>query len=471
MAVDVVIIGAGLSGLAAAIRAAHFGRRVLVLEAHASAGGLNGTYSRGGRVIDVGLHALTNYAPPGARGAPLTKLLRQLRLRHGGLALREQSASRIAFPRAELRFSNDPALLREEVARAFPDELDGFDALAARMADFRIGDLDPPDLSARAEVARHIRNPHLAGMLLCPLMYYGAAREDDLSWNQFGILWQSVYASGFAYPRGGMARLIELLLARLREAGGEVRFRAPVEVMHPEGGRIAQVQLESGEVFEPEVVLSSAGAVETLRLCADRPTTDAADQIGRLSFCELVLALDAPPALLGLEDTILFYNDAETFRYRRPGSLVDLDSGVLCVPPNYEGEDPHTAGIVRLSALASYPAWRAALGADAPREATEEGRARYAAAKADVAERMRAVLEARAPGLSDHVVFEDLFTPLTIARFSRRLEGAVYGSPVKRWDGRSPYDNLFFTGTDQGFLGIVGALLSGISISNLYALR
>ena len=31
---DVVIIGAGMSGLAAGVRIAHFGRRVLILEKH-----------------------------------------------------------------------------------------------------------------------------------------------------------------------------------------------------------------------------------------------------------------------------------------------------------------------------------------------------------------------------------------------------------------------------------------------------
>ncbi len=47
----------------------------------------------------------------------------------------------------------------------------------------------------------------------------------------------------------------------------------------------------------------------------------------------------------------------------------------------------------------------------------------------------------------------------------------VYGSPVKIADGTTPWPNLFIAGTDQGYLGIVGAMLSGVSIVNRHILR
>ena len=77
---DVAIIGAGMSGLAAGIRLAHFGKRVCIFERHNAPGGLNGFYSFAGRKFDVGLHAMTNFVRPGIKGTPLTKLLRQLRI-------------------------------------------------------------------------------------------------------------------------------------------------------------------------------------------------------------------------------------------------------------------------------------------------------------------------------------------------------------------------------------------------------
>ena len=58
---DTIIIGAGMSGLAAGIRLAHYDQKVCVLEKHWTIGGLNSFYRVNGRNYDVGLHAMTNF--------------------------------------------------------------------------------------------------------------------------------------------------------------------------------------------------------------------------------------------------------------------------------------------------------------------------------------------------------------------------------------------------------------------------
>jgi hypothetical protein len=58
----------------------------------------------------------------------------------------------------------------------------------------------------------------------------------------------------------------------------------------------------------------------------------------------------------------------------------------------------------------------------------------------------------------------------TIKRYTWHKEGHVYGSTDKSRNGKTKYDNLYVIGTDQGFLGIVGSMLSGISMANLYGL-
>jgi hypothetical protein len=65
-----------------------------------------------------------------------------------------------------------------------------------------------------------------------------------------------------------------------------------------------------------------------------------------------------------------------------------------------------------------------------------------------------------------HTVFRDSFTPRTIERFTGHRGGAVYGSPHKQRDGQTSLRGLELIGTDQGLVGVVGALLSGISIAN-----
>ncbi|RPJ12361.1 MAG: NAD(P)/FAD-dependent oxidoreductase, partial [Deltaproteobacteria bacterium] len=62
MKVPLLVIGGGLSGLAAAIRAARFSPDVLLVEKHIRLGGLNSYFFRNGILLETGLHAITNYA-------------------------------------------------------------------------------------------------------------------------------------------------------------------------------------------------------------------------------------------------------------------------------------------------------------------------------------------------------------------------------------------------------------------------
>ena len=118
---SLLIIGGGLSGLAAGIRFARFGQKVLILEKHSKIGGLNSYYHRRGRLLETGLHAVTNFAQPEDKHAPLNRLLRQLKIPRRDLILHEQFSSEILFPdRASLCFSNDFDLLRDKIKTTFP---------------------------------------------------------------------------------------------------------------------------------------------------------------------------------------------------------------------------------------------------------------------------------------------------------------------------------------------------------------
>jgi len=56
-------------------------------------------------------------------------------------------------------------------------------------------------------------------------------------------------------------------------------------------------------------------------------------------------------------------------------------------------------------------------------------------------------------------------------KYTGHFRGAIYGAPEKNRDGRTALSNLFICGTDQGMLGIVGSMLSGISMANQHILQ
>ncbi len=123
---DTIIIGAGMSGLAAGIRLAHYDQRVCILERHTTIGGLNSFYRQRGRDFDVGLHAVTNYTPTGASAGRWPGCCGSCGSAGTTSPWRRRSARRSPFPASRLRFSNDFGLFESEVAAHFPDQKDNF---------------------------------------------------------------------------------------------------------------------------------------------------------------------------------------------------------------------------------------------------------------------------------------------------------------------------------------------------------
>jgi len=512
---DVIIIGAGLSGLAAGIRLAHFGRRVCILEKHGRVGGLNSYYTLAGRIMDVGLHAMTNYVQRPVKSSPLTRVLRQLRLSYDDFQLCPQIISRISFPAKELQFTNDFAFLVQEIAEKFPNQVDNF----LKLADSLHGYDDLPQggksVSARQVLNSFLSDPLLIEMLLCPMMFYGNSQENDMDFAQFSILFRSIFNEGFARPQQGMRQILQLLVEKYQGNGGELRTKCEVQKLHVCQDQVVEVQLAGGEAagdqmaggqasggqaagdraagdrmpdgqrLRAKTIISSIGLPETWALCSHWDTTQGEPRPGELSFVESILITDVLPSQsLGFENTILFYSDTDHFHYRKPDDPVDLSSGVVCCPNNYQfreqvskeplsgeplsseslpgeplsretmSKEPLSEGIIRLTHMANFDLWNK-LDKDA-----------YRIWKKHCLQESAKKAERFIPGLSQHIVVQDMFTPKTVQRFTGRRNGAVYGTANKLSDGRTPIKNLFICGTDQGWVGIVGTLLSGISIAN-----
>ena len=485
---DAIIIGAGMSGLAAGIRLAMFDKRVVVLERHYVWGGLNSFYQFKGHQFDVGLHALTNYAAKGVRGLPLSRLLKQLRIRWDELELHQQGFSAVSFPGVKLKFSNEFELLRSEVASAFPSQIDGFDALTQTVRDFNELDLDAPQQDARPVVRRFITDSLLEDMIFCPLMFYGSAREHDMDWDQFVVMFKSIFFEGFSRPQQGVRHILKLLTDRYRKAGGELRMKCGVKrVLASPGKRVDGVELEDGTVLTADTVLSSAGLIETERMRGQEPGAQAT---GKLSFTETISVLDQPAKQLGIEETIVFFSNTERFNYAQPAEDVDTSSGVICMPGNFDLPQAPNDHLVRITNIANYDRWAAKArdvgvppaivlrpgGPQSPGETPGDGAGEtpaslYRAAKQHWYARSCGDVLGHVPDFRPHVTLVDMFTPRTIRHYTGHEGGAVYGSPRKLRTGKTDVEGLYIIGTDQGFLGIIGAALSGISMANRWVLQ
>ena len=172
--------------------------------------------------------------------------------------------------------------------------------------------------------------------------------------------------------------------------------------------------------------------------------------------------LDRQPRELGCDSTIVFFNNAEEFHWKKPDALCDLRTGVICSPNNYQYEDTEgdlADGVMRVTSIANFDHWQ---------NLSED---EYALEKNRWYDRITEVATQFVPDYRARVVDTDMFTPTTIRRFTWHDNGAVYGATKKQLDGTTPVKNLFLCGTDQGFVGIIGTMMSGVSMANMHCLR
>jgi phytoene dehydrogenase-like protein len=463
---DILIIGAGLAGISAALRLAMFGKQVTLLEKHYVVGGLNSFYARKGRKFDVGLHALTNYpSPSSGKSSPLLKLCRQLRISVDQLQLLPQSHSRITFGDCSLRFTNEFDFFMSQVTECFPASKDALAKLLIFMEGFPAYSVDAEELSTRKILSDSGIDPLLAEMLLCPTCYYGSARPNDIDFATFIMLFDAIFRQGLSRPQNGIRAILDPITQKLKQMGVNRRMNCGVQKIVTHKDMATEVILESGESITAKKIISTCGIKETEALLNQDITDNQRPETGNFSIIESIRIIDGHPKDFAWDETVVFFNRTEKFTYDCPEGLVDLDSGVICMPDNY-GQPVGKESKIRITHPANFSKWHAL-------EPVE-----YKTKKKNWENEILENSLNYLPGgyekkqkLNEHTQFIDTFTPTTVKKYTSHINGTLYGSPTKRRDGSTKFKNLFLAGTDQGYVGIVGSMLGGIAVANNQILR
>ncbi len=286
---DAVVIGAGLGGLAAAMRLGAKGWRVTVADRLDMPGGRGSSVTQGGHRFDLGPTIVT--VPQSLRdlwaacGRDFDADV-DLRPMDPFYEIRWPDGSRFAA-----RQSTDA--MRAEVARLSPGDLKGYDRFLrdaearywfgfedlGRRPMHRFADLLKvlptfarmrADRSVAAHAARRVRDPRLRMALSFHPLFIGG--DPFRVTSMYALVAHLEKEFGVHYAMGGVAAIARAMAAVVTDQGGRILLNAEADEVLVTDGRATGVRLTDGRVLPASVVVSNADAGHTYdRLLRSRP--------------------------------------------------------------------------------------------------------------------------------------------------------------------------------------------------------
>jgi phytoene desaturase len=286
----VVVIGAGLAGLSAALHLAGRGRTVTVVERQAWPGGRAGRLDVDGYRIDTGPTVLTMpdiiddvFAAVGETRSGRLDLLPVnpaycARFADGSCIDVYSDPDRMSAAIETFADGHQAAgyrQLRDWLTRLYCIEFDGF--IAANF-DSPLG-LLTPQLARLAAIGgfrkwdgmvkRYITDPRLRRVFTFQSLYAGVAPHDALA--AYAVIAYMDTISGVFFPRGGIRALPDALAAAGADAGVRFHYRSTVTGLERTGGRVTAVRTQQGQRIACDAVVLTSELPQTYQLLGRTP--------------------------------------------------------------------------------------------------------------------------------------------------------------------------------------------------------
>jgi phytoene desaturase len=477
---SVIVVGAGIGGISAAIHLAHRGLNVTVLEKNSRPGGRCDRIIRDGHHFDTGptllVMPLLYRKEFASLGANIDDLLDLRRV--------DPTYHLVFDDGSQLALTSDMKTLQDQIEAIEPGGFQGvlrymdeghrhyhlgIEKLVMR--DFRTGSgffnlANLPLLFQLKPLANHYNHmavyfddPRLKAAFTFQDVYMGLSPFEAPA--TFSMMPYTELAHGVWYPKGGMYSIVEALMSLAHQAGVEFVFNSAVEHIDLNGKEARGVKLADGQRLQADAVLANADLPYVYQNLL--PADDLAEKISHKRFSCSVISffwgVDRPYEGLG-PHTLFLADD-----YRQNFEAIIDDLGLPANPSLY------IHAPARLdSAMA--PAGQDTLIAIVPvGHMSENGDQDWASIRDQARQHVfRRLATLGITGLEEHIKFEINFTPLSWRKRYNLVKGSTHGLchnltqlGYLRPANRHPrYRNLYFTGasTHPG-TGLPTAMVSG----------
>ena len=495
--VEVLVIGSGAGGLAAAVALAQAGQRVLVCEQHYVPGGWCHSFTLDGYRFSPGVHYIGRLERGGSlrhiyEGLGVSQDLAFCEINPDGYDHILVGERRFDIPKGKTRyverlkdrFPHEHAGIEGFFAAvdALHDELGRVDRLHGPLDFVRLPWLAPSLLrwgwrSGSDLISHFVTDPFLRAILAGQSGDHGLPPAKVSAMSHAGIIHH--YLEGSFYPLGGGFAIPRAFVRALKRAGGEIRLKTMVERILLTDRRVAGVRLTDGTEIRARVIISNADPEMTfgrligrqhlpwkLRRKLDRTRYS-------VSALSLFMAVDMDLRAAGLDsgnywlyahpDLDTIYGQALTDHVVRTGEVPALFvTATTLKDPSKQNRGHHTLEAFAFINYGPFRRW-----AQQPLNGRDEA---YQILKKRLADSMLARIEALVPGFRRRLVFCELGTPLSNAYYLAAHQGNLYGTEKGRFQigplafpVRTPFGGLYMVGASTQSHGVSGATSSGLA--------
>lgn len=494
---DVIIIGAGIGGLAAAAMLARNGKKVLVLEKNSVAGGYAVNFKRGDFNFDASLHLIDGFNEDGY----IYENLKECGIIDKVKLLKPKYLYRSIYPDFDIRV---PQVNVEEyieiLASHFPQEHENIKNLFKIMR--QLTSEIPGFLNAQLSFGLK----KLLSIFQYPSLvkYSGKTFQDMLDkflrdyrlraiisqlWPFFGLPPSQLASFYYAFPfcdylsnggyyfQGGAEALTNSFLSSIEEYGGEVYLRNKVKKIIIKNKSAQGVIVDKNEFIKGNFIISNIDARETfLSLIGEealpkRYIYKTKQLKHSISAFQVYLGLNCDLKEKGYTDYENFYNPSYDIERQFSVCMTSYNAKdffyCLTIYSNLDTSvSPKGKSVVGISTLSNYDLW---IGLS--KEEYKEQKQRFAQDLIRQAEKL-------IPNLSLYIEKMEVATPLTMERYTGNYKGAIYGwsqilsqSGNNRLKNRTPISNIYLTGAWTQIGGGISAVITSGALAAKMILR
>ncbi len=488
---DTIIVGGGIAGLVAGNYLAREGDRVLLIEKNTFVGGYCSSFKDGSLLFDG---AATMISGLGSKEGYAQRAFRKIGISCEADLIPLETFEKIVLGDEEFIIPADFDEFIGMLKKRFPEEQDGLDQFLDLVETIfvemeKINSWEEPILTNFQQfpkvypvifkekntdleevLSRFFTNEQLKNFLRAQCYRLGLIPQTTSLINYVGC-WYYTYKMAPAYLKGGVGRLANLLAGGIIAKGGTVLTGQKCSKILVEDGRALGVELENGQRYLADNVVSNADATKTLfeLVGAEHFKKSFVKKIERmvLSPSAFILYLsirgDLSEYNLGSGDVWFFEEEAfnkelsveeQSFNWNR---LYFSSPGIK--DPTGKGNGQISLMIIKTTPFHNPEYW------DIHAEEYSEQILNYA--------------ERFLPELKEKIVKINYSTPIDLAETTGNTQGSVVGwAPIPSQSGflrlprDTPIENLYLTGhwTGPGS-GVLTVIVSGMKVGQMIVTR